>query len=618
MHVGAVFRASPASFHLERPPVEAIMGYTVNFGFWSRGAAARPRTGGGKFRLALLGDFSGRANSGRLEKGQSLAARKPLKVDIDNVDDLLERLDVKLRLPLVEGGGVSLSLRSLDDFHPDHLYETLEVFEKLSGLRRMLLDSAAFPRAAQAVMSWPGVGKKVAAIPQSARGAAIPVGGKLSDFARLIGRPAVAGENDAQVNELVRKIVTPHVTPAADPRQPVMVAAVDEALSAAMRAVLHQPDFQTLESLWRSVDFLVRRLETEAGLELVLYDVTAEEFAADLSSNDSLEDTALYNLLVEQPSLDDRQGALSVIAAAYTFEQTPPHAELLGRAVSIAAAAGAPLLAEIGKACIDQNPDDLHPLVKEAWTKLAELPEAGYLGLATPRFLLRNPYGKRSDPIEAFDFEEFTPQEGVRGMLWGNPSVLVALLLGETYSRQGLAQMDLGSIMTVGDMPYHWYTDDDGDQIALPCTARQLGVRAAGNVTRQGFMPLLSIQGRPDVRLGSFQSLRGELLAGPWAPIAEQGGARTAPPKPSTASGAPSAAAEATAAEEQGTGDDELDAMLAELAGAATPAAAPPAAPAADADPELDALLSGLEDASSAPPPDDEIDPDLAALLGDL
>jgi type VI secretion system protein ImpC len=592
------------------------MAYTLNFGVWSRGGPPRPRSAGGKFRIALLGDFSASANRGRLEKGPKLAARKPLKVDIDNFDGLLERLQIKLRLPIGDGGAVDLEFRSLDDFHPDQLYESLELFDKLAGLRKMLLDSASFDKAAKAVLSWPGVGKKLAHAPAQARGAAIPVGGTLSDFAQLIGRPSASDAVQASVNELVRKIVSPHLEPAADPRQPVMVAAVDEALSAAMRSVLHHPDFQTVESLWRSVDFLTRRLETGSDLQVVLYDVSAEEFAADLSSCDAIEDTGLYSLLVEQPSLDALQGPPSVIAAAYTFEQTPPHAELLGRAARVAAAAGAPFLAEIGKSVVDQNPDDLHPLVQTAWEALAALPEAAYLGLAVPRFLLRNPYGKRTAPIDRFDFEEFTPREGVRGMLWGNPAILVALLLGETYTQQGLKDMNLGSIMTVGDMPYHWYTDDDGDQVALPCTSRQLGVRTAANVTRQRFLPLLSIQGRPDVRLGSFQSVAGTLLAGPWAPVDIAAGAAPSAPAPTATKPAAS-----PAPVDEATGDAELDAMLAGLDALGGDTESPTtAAPAAESsgDPELDALLAGLDEAASAPPPDDGVDPDLAALLADL
>ena len=48
----------------------------------------------------------------------------------------------------------------------------------------------------------------------------------------------------------------------------------------AMRRVLHHPDSQATESLWRSIDLIVRRLETGANLQVVLYDMTAEEIAA--------------------------------------------------------------------------------------------------------------------------------------------------------------------------------------------------------------------------------------------------------------------------------------------------------------------------------------------------
>ena len=40
-----------------------------------------------------------------------------------------------------------------------------------------------------------------------------------------------------------------------------------------------------------------------------------------------------------------------------------------------------------------------HPLIREAWDALATMPEAAYVGLVVPRFMLRNPYGDRTDPI---------------------------------------------------------------------------------------------------------------------------------------------------------------------------------------------------------------------------
>src|SRR5262249_34857815 len=151
------------------------------------------------------------------------------------------------------------------------------------------------------------------------------------------------------------------------------------------------------------------------------------------------------------------------VLGSYTFEQTPPHAELLGRLAKIVAQTQTAFIAGVGTSCLDTKPADLHPLIREAWSALAGMPEAGFIGLVVQRFMLRMPYGERTDPIDPFDFEEFTPQAGLSGMLWGNGAVIAGLLLGLTFSQQG-ARMQPGSVLTLGEMPFYYYTDADGDQ----------------------------------------------------------------------------------------------------------------------------------------------------------
>ena len=91
-------------------------------------------------------------------------------------------------------------------------------------------------------------------------------------------------------------------------------------------------------------------------------------------------------------------------------------------------------------ASIKRDPNEVHPLVTESWSALRQMPQANYIGLTVPRFMLRWPYGAATEPIESFDFEEFTPQAGLSGMLWANGSILAGLLLGKTFSEQGLAK----------------------------------------------------------------------------------------------------------------------------------------------------------------------------------
>src|SRR6516225_6775376 len=133
------------------------MAYEVNFGRIRMGGSKPVQTKAGTFRIALLGDFSARANSGKLDTGTALASRKPLKVDCDNVDATLKRFGVKLRLPLnTEGSSVELAVNSMDDLHPDQLYNNLPIFTELSGLRQRLKTPSTFAKAAKEVQAWAG------------------------------------------------------------------------------------------------------------------------------------------------------------------------------------------------------------------------------------------------------------------------------------------------------------------------------------------------------------------------------------------------------------------------------------------------------------------------------
>jgi type VI secretion system protein ImpC len=606
------------------------MGYEVNFGRIKLGSSRPAQSKAGNFRIALLGDFSARANSGKLDTGAALAGRKPLKVDCDNVDATLKRFGVKLRLPLsTDGAAVELTVNSMDDLHPDQLYNNLPIFSELSGLRQRLKTPSMFAKAAKEVQAWAG-----ATAPRPPRlrprGGAVPVNGKLSDFARLVGAPTAAPKSATPIAELLKQAVGPYVVPAKDPKQDQLVETVDSALSGTMRSVLHHADFQYFEALWRSVDFLVRRLETDEHLQIVLYDVTAEEIAADLSKANGLENSGLYKLLIEQPALDANQGPLAVIIGNYVFEQTPPHAELLGRIAKIAAQSQTAFIAAVGTTCLETKPADLHPLVRDAWEDLAKMPESGYTGLVLPRFMLRMPYGERTDPIESFDFEEFTPRAGLNGMLWGNPAVIAGLLLGATFTQQG-AKMQPGSVLTLGEMPFYYYTDSDGDQTALPCTERMLSSRMAELVSKYRFMPLLSMKGRPEVRLGGFGSLAGSPLAGPWRPVTKSSPEPAEPEEKPKKKKKAEPAEEATETQEQTETVEEPEVSTeAETSSEAEPAAEP-AASATDSsstDAELDKLLASLneETAPTETPPEaaaveggeSEMDPDLAKLLKEI
>ncbi|WP_368506476.1 type VI secretion system contractile sheath large subunit [Yoonia sp. 1_MG-2023] len=565
-------------------------------------SAERPDDGAegtGKFRIAILGDFSGRAARGDMAIGDDLANRKPIKFDIDNLDDIIRRFATTLVLPIGnDGAGVEVKLGELDDLHPDALYENVEIFAELAALRQRIAMGDGAKSIAD-MQDWADIfGDLKLASHARAKGSAVPADRKLSAFQSLIGDMQGQLTTASPAADLIGRIVGPYVQAAPNPAQDSMRAAIDEALSGAMRAILHNPDFQAIEATWRSLELLARRIDTGAGLDITLYDVSAEEWAADLSVQDDLAESGLFQMLGEAPRLDAAQGPISAVFGLYTLEETPPHAELLARMSKISGWMNAPFISAISPKFLETAKQDRHPLISKTWDALRALPEAKYIGLAAPRFLLRLPYGKKTEPVDPFDFEEFSLRSGLQGMLWANPVVLSAILMAKTVAQQG-KDMRLGDVMSLDDMPFHYMTDQYGDQVALPCTERLLNTRTATEVVARGFIPVLSMKGQNVVRQGSFQALGAGELAGPWGQgaAAEEAPATAAKPDESDAATDDDDLFADGDLDDSGDFDSDTD----------------------DDDGGLDALLAGFDDDDdSTDDDDDEMDPELAAMLEGL
>jgi predicted component of type VI protein secretion system len=584
---------------------------TFSFGTLEAPPREKDATTKKRFRIALFGDFSGRSAKGEVEIGDDLARRRPIKFDIDTIEKVIAGFATTLVLPIgKKGAGIEVELPNLDALHPDELYESVEMFEGLVALKRRLSAASTSRGTVTELREWgKEFGQKVNPPARRSGGNAVPADRKLSDFEKLIGGKAKRQAEASPAEDLISRVVGPYIQKLPGDDVSAMQEAVDESLSGAMRMVLHHPEFQSIESQWRTLDLIARSVETDQTLDIVLYDISAEELAADLAAVEDLTTSGFCELLRE--STPDGRGAFSAVCALYTFEETPPHAELLGRIAKVAAHNNAAFFAAISPGFMETPADERHPMVASSWDALRAMPEAGHVGLVTPRFLLRRPYGAKTEPIYEFDFEEFTESEGLSGMLWANPVALVTILLARSWRKNG-PSLGLGQIMSLGEIPFIFVNDKYGDQVALPCTERMLTQTKAQAVQTRGFMPVIAVKGRDEVRLGSFNSLAGSPILGPWSDVP--------PPQPKAAPARAAAASNDDDAGDSGGGDDDLDALLAGLGG--DDGSSSDDSSGSD-DLDLDALLAGFGDSDSDSSDsdsssDDEMDPELAALLADL
>ena len=476
------------------------------------------------FRVLLLGDFSGR---GRRGDQKAMTARKPVVVDRDNFDEVLSGFHPELQLGLGNEELIKLQFSELDDFHPDRLLERVEMFRKLRGMRGRSEDPNVFAAAVKDLLPRAGSGKPVEARPSMPTAVSLASGSLLEE---MIEQTEATAQNRApaedELQKFVRRVTEPHVVAGTDSRQTEILELIDRALGAEMGALLHVPDFQALEAAWRAVFLLVRKIDTDEMLKIYLVDLSEDELRADLKSSD-LRSTWTYRLLVDNTISFPGAEPWAVIVGNYTFGATREDAELMGRLAKIAHAAGAPFLAAgspelLGCKSFSTNPDARDWTLAtdgegaSAWTAVRELPEAAAAGLAIPRFLLRLPYGKNTDPIESFAFEEMSEEPAHEDYLWGNPAFVCALLLAQSFSESGW-ELHPDQRTNLDRLPVHVYRHN-GQSEVKPCAESLMTVNTADRIMENGLMPLASIKGKDEVRLVRFQSIARPVraLAGRW------------------------------------------------------------------------------------------------------
>jgi type VI secretion system protein ImpC len=433
----------------------------ANLSFDFQPATGRARDTSAPFRLLLIGDFSGRP----ADQKAPLARRPVMRVDVDNFDAVLQRIAPVQR---------DIAFATLDDFHPDALFDRMPVFAALRQTRRRLLDPASFAQAAAELGAAP--------LATSSGGSDLLAG-------LLGGKPAANPPAASGIDALIRQVVAPHVVPDIQPQQSALLAAVDAAVAEQMRQLLHDSGFQALEANWRGVQWLVSRLELDETLQLQLFDASRDELLADLvAAQGQPLRSGLHQALVENTGA--REPGWDLCAALYSFGPAATDIGLLAALGLLAAQAGGPVLAAGDTALALAEAPAL-----AGWQALRRSQAAPWLGLTAPRLLLRLPYGKRSDPASHFAFEEFSGSPGHEQLLWGSGALAAALLICRG-----------GSAVQIDDLPAYSF-ERDGEMQLQPCAEQLLSEQAGQALLGAGLMPLLSHRNRNAVTLMRLVSI---------------------------------------------------------------------------------------------------------------
>ena len=404
--------------------------------------------------LAVLGDFGG---------GREPGTRHLRRVDRDTLDAVMARLGVETEVP--DGDDRSrLRLQGMEDFHPDALVR------RVPGLARLLAAPDEGPPP----------------VPASAA-PAVPSGEGLLDSILGGPRPEVSAAREA-IHELARRVAEPSTVRTWTGR----AGDVDRRLADGVRAILYSARFHDLEATWRGLAALVQEAETGDSLQVYLLDADRDEAPL---------------LLAEELATPGAPRPTCVLAS-HTFGPGDHDLAVLERYGAVALAAGMPVVADASPAILGL--DDARELGDadvrrrigmgtgpDAWRAFRSLPAAANVRLVLPRILLRTPYGRASEAVAAFPFDEGLTGRDHARFLWGSAALAYGRVLARAFSAEGW-DADLDRYAELDGLPVHVWREG-GEECVLPCAEVAMSAATVSRIVEEGLMVAASVRGQDRV-----------------------------------------------------------------------------------------------------------------------
>jgi type VI secretion system protein ImpC len=285
-----------------------------------------------------------------------------------------------------------------------------------------------------------------------------------------------------------------------------MIAAIDKKLSDQINLIMHHEEFKKLEGSWRGLHHLVNNTETDEQLKIRVMNISKKDLGKTLKKfkGASWDQSPIFKKLYEEEYGQLGGEPYGALVGDFYFDHSPPDVEMLGEMSKIAASIHAPFISGTASSLFQMeswgelaNPRDVAKIFTTpeyaAWRSLRQSEDAKYIGLTMPRFLARRPYGAKSDPVEAFNFEEDTAGADTNKYTWANAAYAMAVNINRSFKLYGWCSRIRGieSGGAVEGLPTHAFPTDDGG-VDMKCpTEIAISDRREAELAKAGFMPLL-------------------------------------------------------------------------------------------------------------------------------
>ncbi|MBA3449106.1 MAG: type VI secretion system contractile sheath large subunit [Pseudaminobacter sp.] len=285
-----------------------------------------------------------------------------------------------------------------------------------------------------------------------------------------------------------------------------MIARLDEKLSDQINAIIHAPEFQSIESAWRGLAYLTNNSETDATLKLRVMNVSKNELYRDLRNypDAKWDQSPLFKKLYEAEFGQLGGEPFGCLVGDYYFDQSAVDVRLLRDLGKVAASAHCPFISGAAPTLMGMdtwselsNPRDISKIFETpdyaGWKSLRDSENSRYVALCMPRVLARDPFGAKSVPVEDFNFEEETDGHKGEKYAWMNAAYAMAANINRAYREYGWT-VRIRGVQSGGEvinLPTHTFPTDDGD-IDLKCpTEIAISDRREAELSKSGLLPLI-------------------------------------------------------------------------------------------------------------------------------
>ncbi|PWB31970.1 type VI secretion system contractile sheath large subunit [Pseudomonas sp. SDI] len=298
-----------------------------------------------------------------------------------------------------------------------------------------------------------------------------------------------------------------------------MIAEIDEKLSRQMDEILHNTEFQALESAWRGLQLLVERTDFRENIKIEVLNTSKQDLLDDFEDSPEVMQAGLYKHVYTAEYGQFGGQPVGAIIANYFMSPNAPDVKLMQYVSSVACMAHAPFIAAAGPAFFGLESFTGLPDLKDLkdhfdgpqfakWQSFRQTEDSRYFGLTVPRFLLRNPYDPEDNPVKSFAYRE-TVANSHEHYLWGNTAYAFATRLSDSFAKFRWCPNIIGpqSGGAVEDLPLHHFQSMGEIETKIP-TEVLVSDRREYELAEEGFISLTMRKGSDNAAFFSANSVQ--------------------------------------------------------------------------------------------------------------